>query len=373
MALVTPTIFADAILERLGQNMKLRGLAVDVTEMVAEITEAGTSVKFPSLKRTAVAGSITKGTPIEVSDLDMTDATAVIDHVGTGKRIYDKDVKQVKAKVLAATAVELADAMNTKMEKDLAAAILADAVYFSPAENGSSLTDTEKQQALSLFGDQLESEKITIVINSRLRQAFVTDEKFTASDTTYRKLGNGIVVNGYIGDYYGSPVHMADVATWDSVANECITFLIREDALGYVLQKDLTIEEQRPSLLFATDLLVDSLYACKLLDPKGVVVIRKTAPSTLIELALTSLAGSSSGKTKVTVNIALPVGHSAVYKTGSALELPDYDDVLTTGWTAFAAGADITATTDNDIIVAYIKTADNKAKYAGKTTVVSAE
>ena len=47
-----------------------------------------------------------------------------------------------------------------------------------------------------------------------------------------------------------------------------------------------------------------------------------------------------------------------------------YDEALTSGWTAFTPDADTTATTGHEIVVAYVDAA-NKAKAAGKTTVTA--
>lgn len=87
----------------------------------------------------------------------------------------------------------------------------------------------------------------------------------------------------------------------------------------------------------------------------------------LVLLNLTASAGASSTKTKISVTPAPSSGESAKYKiTGT---MPAYDDVLTTGWTAFTANAEITCATGDEIVVAYVDTT-NKCKAAGKTTVV---
>lgn len=50
--------------------------------------------------------------------------------------------------------------------------------------------------------------------------------------------------------------------------------------------------------------------------------------------------------------------------------MPVYDQVLTTGWTAWDGTADITATTGQKIVVAEVDS-NNKAKKAGITTVTA--
>lgn len=87
----------------------------------------------------------------------------------------------------------------------------------------------------------------------------------------------------------------------------------------------------------------------------------------LVTLSLTASAGSSSTKTKVTAKPVAGSGESAKYKITDTL--PIYDEVLTTGWTAFTPSAEITCASGDSIVVAYVDSG-NKCKAAGKTTVV---
>ena len=42
------------------------------------------------------------------------------------------------------------------------------------------------------------------------------------------------------------------------------------------MQKETTVEEEREAKLLATDLVASNLYAVKLLDSKGVSILKKT-------------------------------------------------------------------------------------------------
>ncbi|AGK95403.1 phage major capsid protein [Clostridium pasteurianum] len=106
--------------------------------------------------------------------------------------------------------------------------------------------------------------------------------------------------------------------------------------------------------------------------------ISKLTPATLkviIEDALRSLtvtseAGTTSGKTKITVSPSLTDGNTYKYKTGANLTIPVFNQVLTTGWTTWDGIAEITATTGNRIVIAEVD-ASNQAKAIGEATVTS--
>lgn len=89
-------------------------------------------------------------------------------------------------------------------------------------------------------------------------------------------------------------------------------------------------------------------------------------------LTVVSVAGSSLGKTKVTVSgYILGSGESWKYKTASSVTLPSAGDSLASGWTTWDGSAEISATSGNEIAVAAANSSGN-AITSGKTTVVAA-
>jgi hypothetical protein len=89
------------------------------------------------------------------------------------------------------------------------------------------------------------------------------------------------------------------------------------------------------------------------------------------QLTVVSVAGSTSGKTKLYVNPAKEALNSYKYKTAASVDLPVYDELCTTGWTTWDGTADITATTGHQIVVVEVVTATNLARKAGRQIVTS--
>ena len=89
-------------------------------------------------------------------------------------------------------------------------------------------------------------------------------------------------------------------------------------------------------------------------------------------IPLASFAGSSSGKTAITSGYTLGSGESYKYKLGSQPDTVTYEQVLTTGWTAWNGSDNITATTGQYITVAAVVTSNNKAHAVGSVMVTSA-
>lgn len=91
-----------------------------------------------------------------------------------------------------------------------------------------------------------------------------------------------------------------------------------------------------------------------------------TGGGTLQALTVTSVAGTTTGTTKLTVTPALAAGNSYRYQAGADVTLPVYGQDCSS-WTAWGGTADITVTAGQKIVVAEVL--GSKARKAGSATV----
>jgi len=275
--LFIPEIFADAVNEKLATTLRFGSVAFDATSLVSDITSAGETMHFPKLKRTAKVETIVKGTALTPATIDMSDSEAVIKYIGSAFRVYDSEKAQIKGVVLDKIIKQVSDAMAMQIDTDLVDAIDKEVIFKSAVTAGDKITSAELQLAMDNFGDNVDTDSFAaIMINSKLRSSFVGMPEFVNVALTYQTAGNAIVHNGCIGHYFGIPVIVTNNGTWDSTKSEAKSYIVKRDSLGFVFQKNITLEESREALLQATDMVASSLYATKLLDDKGVVVCRKT-------------------------------------------------------------------------------------------------
>lgn len=277
MALVIPEIFADAINEKMRLNLKAGTVAVDATDLVSEIRNAGDTVHFPILNRISDAQELTDGVEIVPERVSMSDSSAVIKEIGNAITVLDKEEIQIKGGAMDKLVIQLAQSMAKKIDASLIDAMDAEAVYKVATSGATNLTITELTAGIAKFGDQLDSDTFACwIMNSRLVPDLMNMDAFVSTAKTYAHDGNGIVKNGIVGYLYNVPVMVSDNNTFDEATGECKTYLIKKDALGYVFQKDIVVEEERNAKLRATDIVTTALYATKLLDAQGVVILRKT-------------------------------------------------------------------------------------------------
>ena len=287
MAIVVPEIFADATNAALDHSIRIGRIAFDATDLVGDIRECGDTVHFPVIDRISDAEVMEDGTELTPSEVSMTDNTAKIKQVGKAVRIYDKHSTQVKGQLIDNMATQIGESMADAIDKDLIAEMDKSAAYKvaignkenpSASVSGNSITYTQIESGFDCFGDKADVNTAGIIINSRLRQSFLGMTEFVKRDYAFSNDANGGVANdGVIGYWRGSiPVILSNNGTYDEEKDECKTYIVKNMALGIIKQKDASIEEQRESLKKATLISADEMYAVKLIDPKGVVIIRKT-------------------------------------------------------------------------------------------------
>lgn len=281
--LIIPEVFADSINAKLDASLRIGRVAFDATSAVPEVMQYGDTVHFPKLKRVVTATEVTKGTAITPAGIDMADMSAPVKQVAGAARIYDSEAAQIKGAVMDNMVLQVAEAIATKIDSDLVDAMDKDVVYKQATAAADAITADELMAALGCFGDNVDTDSFAgIVINSRLLPSFLKMDAFTSVERTFNRAeqANGLIVDGVVGYFIGVPVIICNNNTYDATAKECKTYVVKRDALGYVFQRNINVEEERESKLLATDIVASSLYAVKLLDTDGAVVLRKTISAT---------------------------------------------------------------------------------------------
>lgn len=276
MSLVIGSVYADAVNSKLGTALKMKDIATDYTDMVSDILVYGNEVHFPTFNRLSDAEEVTKGTALVPEEVGMSDSVSKVKQTGKSVRVYDKDKAQIKGAVVDAMASQTAEVMAKKIDSDLISEMVDNAVYKTalPGE----LTVSAIDSAFDVFGDQVQNSSFSgIVAHGKFRSAIMRMDEFTKIDKSYAVSGNGIVDdNNCIGFWNGTiPVYLSD-QMWDATNSEPIMAVVKTGAIGYIMQKETTVEEEREAKLLATDLVASNLYAVKLLDTKGVSILKKT-------------------------------------------------------------------------------------------------
>lgn len=275
MALIRPEIFAPLVREKFEGKIKVAKMAVDLGYLTN--TTVGETVTFPKWKLLSDATDVVKGTAIDTEDLDQDSSQATIKMVAPkGTRIYDMDNITMLGNAIDEAATQHGMLIARKLDEDLINEALTSPLK-SPVVDANKITGQELLTALTLYGDERDVEDFAgIVIHSLLLPSFIGMDEFTSVEKTYNAQGNGIVSGGLVGYFLGIPVVMTDKGTYDATNQECITFIIKKNSLGFMTKRNINTEEKREPEYKRTTIFTDMIYATKLLADDGVVVVKKT-------------------------------------------------------------------------------------------------
>lgn len=275
MALIKPLVYAPLVREKFEGQIKIAKMAMDLGYL--ENTTVGETVTFPKWKLLSDAIEVVKGTPIGTESLDQTSTTATIKQVAPkGTLIYDIDNITALGNAINESASQHGKLIARKLDADLISEALTSPLKSATA-TPTAITGAELLTAMTLYGDERDTADFAgIVINSLLLPSFIGMTEFVSTERTYTAQGNGIVEGGVVGYFLGIPVVMTDKGTYDSIKNECITFIVKKNSLGYMTKRDINTEVERNASLKANTVFSDMIYAVKLIADDGIVVVRKT-------------------------------------------------------------------------------------------------
>ncbi|OFI04965.1 hypothetical protein CLOACE_20360 [Clostridium acetireducens DSM 10703] len=271
--LIVPAVYAGLVREKFEGKVKIAGLATNLG--ILKNTTVGDTVTFPKFKTISDCEEVVKGKQSTISELEQTSSQAKIKMIDKIVRVYDIDDMTAMGNHIEEASKQQAIVFARKLDKDLVEEALTSPLKSATA-NAKAITADEINQALLLFGDEQDTDEMAgIVVNSLVASSFYNMNEFVTSRTDTMS-GNGIVRNGCIGFFRGIPVFMADHGTYDSTKNEAVSFIIKKNSLAYMEKRDIDIVEEREEKLHCSDIVGDYIYACKLINDSGVVVLRKT-------------------------------------------------------------------------------------------------
>lgn len=277
MAIIIPEIYSTMLTEKVAGMIRISNYAVDLGE-VGAFAQEGDSITFPQFLALGDAELLARGAEITTEELKQTSTKKSVKHYAKGVSILDSDALEGKGNFLENSLMQQARIFAKARDNECVEDIDANAILKSPTVGATAITETELHSALSLWGDDQDDSSFDgIIINSRLLSSFYAMEGFVNSSKTYVTDGNGKIANGVVGHFRNIPVVLSDVNTYDTVTNECKSYILKKGALGKKDKKNgVEIEVERKGSFKRTDVFADEMFVIGLIQKDGVCIVRKT-------------------------------------------------------------------------------------------------
>ena len=272
--LVKPQVYAGIVEEKIKGKVILSNWADQVGVLTGSV---GETVIFPRWNSIGKGGVLEKGAEIPTEELTQDgDCKATIkQHYAKGVMVYDIDNLTALGDAVQEGARQQGVSLAREKDTDLMNECLTSTLKVKTASKNA-ITSKELNQGFQLFGDEQDvSDFSGILCHSLVASSFYEMPEFVKADMTYNGVnGNGIVRNNLIGHFRGVPVFMSDFNTF--IDGECVTLIVKKHSLGKMPKRGVFTEFSRVAGKKATAIYSDEIYAVKLINDEGVVVLRNT-------------------------------------------------------------------------------------------------
>lgn len=272
-SLIKPEVYAGIVTEKFKGKAILSNFAMDLGELSGSI---GDTVSFPMFNQIGSAKVLNKGDGITEEELTQKETKATIKQLAApGIWIYDQDSLTAIGNFVENGAMQQGTVLARGLDSDLFKEALTSKLKVKTASKNA-ITAEELNKGFAMFGDEQNTEDMAcILVHSLVASSFYSMSEFTKADMTYNGVnGNGIVHNNCIGHFRGVPVFMSDKDTM--VEGECVTIIVKKNALAKMKKRGINVESERQAKYKRTALYADYIYAVKLVNTEGVVVLRNT-------------------------------------------------------------------------------------------------
>lgn len=273
MALIKPEIYSQIVTEKFKGKAILSNFAMDLGELSGKI---GDTISFPMFNQIGSAKVLNKGDGIDEEELTQKETKATIKQMAApGVLIYDVDDLTALGNFVENGAMQQGTVLARGLDSDLFKEALTSKLKVKTTNKNVLMSD-DLNRGFAMFGDEQNVEDMACIIcHSIVASSFYNMPEFVKADYTFNGInGNGVVHNNCIGRFRGVPVFMSDKDTM--VDGECITIIVKKNALAKMKKRGINIEDERQAKYKRTALYADYIYAVKLVNTEGVVVLRNT-------------------------------------------------------------------------------------------------
>ncbi|MCX0382328.1 hypothetical protein [Clostridium perfringens] len=272
MALIKPEIYSQIVTEKFKGKAILSNFAMDLGELSGKV---GDTVSFPVFNQIGSAKVLNKGDGIDEEELTQKETKATIKQMAApGVLIYDVDDLTALGNFVENGAMQQGTVLARGLDSDLFKEALTSKLKVKTTNKNVLMAD-DLNRGFAMFGDEQNVEDMACIIcHSIVASSFYNMPEFVKADYTFNAKGNGIVSHNCIGHFRGVPVFMSDKDTM--VDGECVTIIVKKNALAKMKKRGINIEDERQAKYKRTALYADYIYAVKLVNTEGVVVLRNT-------------------------------------------------------------------------------------------------
>ena len=269
---IVPEVYSSLVREKIKGKCKVAQFLVNVGDLHGKVGEV---INFDKWGYIGDGKDWNPNTPMDVTQMKQTSTKATIKAIqAPAVKVADYDDEVALGNAIEEASNQQAIAVGRKYDTDAIACALTSPLKYQLA-NKNTVTQDEMIAMLGLYGDDRDSADFdAIVISSLFAPSFYKMDMFTSRERTMTKDGNGITVNGVIGEFLGIPVVLSD-RLYDSTNTEGFILVMKKNAISIIPKENPFAETSRDASTRQTTIYLSQFYAMALTDDTAIVVAKK--------------------------------------------------------------------------------------------------
>ena len=274
--IIVPEVYAQLVRDKIKGKCKVAQFLVNLGDLHGKV---GETIQFPKYSYIGDGKDWNVNTSMDVTQMKQTTTSATIKAIqAPAVKVADYDSEVELGNAIEEASNQQAIAVGRKYDTDaIACALTSPLKYKLGAKN--TVTQDEMIAMLGLYGDDRDSADFdAIVVSSLFAPSFYKMDMFTSRERTMTKDGNGIAVNGIIGEFLGIPVVLSD-RLYDSTNTEGFILVMKKNAISIIPKENPFAETSRDAGLRQTTIYLSQFYAMALTDDTAIVVAKTVLPN----------------------------------------------------------------------------------------------
>ena len=269
---IVPDVYAQLVRDKIAGKVKVAQFLVNLGDLHGKV---GETLTMPKWSYIGDAKDWAINTPMEVTQMKQTSTKATIKAIqAPAVKVADYDNEVELGNAIEEASNQQAIGVARKYDTDAIACALTSPLKYQLATKNA-VTQDEMIAILGLYGDDRDSADFdAIVIHSSFAPSFYKMDMFTSRERTMTKDGNGIAVNGEIGEFLGIPVVLSD-RLYDATNQEGFILVMKKNAISIIPKENPFAEASRDASLRQTTIYLSQFYAMALTDDTAIVFAKK--------------------------------------------------------------------------------------------------
>ena len=265
---IVPDVYAQLVRDKIAGKVKVAQFLVNLGDLHGKV---GETLTMPKWSYIGDAKDWNINTPMDTTQMKQTSTKATIKAIqAPAVKVADYDDEVELGNAIEEASNQQAIGVARKYDTDAIACALTSPLKYQLATKNT-VTQDEMIAILGLYGDDRDSVDFdAIVIHSSFAPSFYKMDMFTSRNLTMTEDGNGIAVNGEIGEFLGIPVVLSD-RLYDATNQEGFILVMKKNAISIIPKENPFAEASRDASLRQTTIYLSQFYAMSLTDDTAIV------------------------------------------------------------------------------------------------------